>query len=453
MPAAAIAANGLSVQRPVGAEPLDVHAGRRRPRAGRTPAAREATTPSSASVGDHAPRRPSRRARCGAARPRTRVGAEPRRPPRAKPATTASRAPSPIAWKPACRPASVQATTWSRTCAAVEVGVPGRGRRRRRRCAGRPCASRSRRRRTGRRPRRARRARGPARRRRARPSSRRRRAPARRRPAPASREVVGAGDVRAAELVQRADAELGGALPGGPLRRAPLVGVDRLAGHPAHDVVGLAGQTCPLSWTSRPAARASGSRGEQRRGDDAPSARRCGRGRPTPPYDARSSSGGSAAGARARSSRPSRARARRRPRRAPGERGRPGRRHSARLRASLRSRPASASPVEVACTCASTNAGVTSAPSRSTTCVGAVVVRPLRRSSPIQAIAVVARRASRSPRGWSGVWTRAVAAAASWSPRQSVSPPVVPASRRSNSVRTPGSVRSRSIAKSACPGT
>ena len=70
-PAAAIAANGLR------SAPGRRRAARRtcrsrRPRAGRTPAARDATTPRSASVGDRSRRRPSRRARCGAAPPRSR---------------------------------------------------------------------------------------------------------------------------------------------------------------------------------------------------------------------------------------------------------------------------------------------------------------------------------------------------------------------------------------------
>ena len=52
-------------------------------------------------------------------------------------------------------------------------------------------------------------------------------------------EVVLAGDVRAAELVQCPDAQFGRALPGRALSRAPLVGPDRLAGHPTYDVVRL----------------------------------------------------------------------------------------------------------------------------------------------------------------------------------------------------------------------
>ena len=56
-------------------------------------------------------------------------------------------------------------------------------------------------------------------------------------------EVVGAGDVRAGQLVQQADAQRGGVLAGWPAGSGAALGRgDRLAGHPAYDVVRVAGQ-------------------------------------------------------------------------------------------------------------------------------------------------------------------------------------------------------------------
>ena len=153
-------------------------------------------------------------------------------------------APSPMAWKPACSPARVHATTWSRTAAASRYPCPAwpASAYGSRRCAVcdpiEPSAKRS--------------PAAPAV-----PRSRARATPAGAdlapvgddlRPGLGCRElaqglqVLGAGDVRPGQLVDAPDAQRGSPREGGALHRAPLLGADRLAGDPADDVVRVAGQ-------------------------------------------------------------------------------------------------------------------------------------------------------------------------------------------------------------------
>ncbi len=167
-------------------------------------------------------------------------------------------------------------------------------------------------------------------------------------------EVLLAGDVRPAQLVQAADAQRRGAGPGGLLRGPALRRRHGLAGHPSYDVVCLGREVPAVGEPLRVAHLGDG--GEQCRGDDggvhvdATEVDDPAVGRPVELLAA------SVAGARARWSRPSRGRAPTRPRCA-RQNASTRCRHSARSAQPTRSRPARARPVEVAWTWASTNAG------------------------------------------------------------------------------------------------
>ena len=203
----------------------------RRPRARRRPAAptrRRRGRPGSRS----SRRRPSRRARAGAGR-RARRRRRPARRPRGSRPSTASSAPSPMAWKPACRPACGAGDDVVAHLRRGEVGVPRRGRRRRRPRAGRRCASRSRRRRTGRRPHRSRPARGPLDAAELAPVADHVRAGLARGQREHGPEVLLAGDVRPAQLVQAADAQRRGARAGWPAARPGAARASPTRGPPA----------------------------------------------------------------------------------------------------------------------------------------------------------------------------------------------------------------------------
>ena len=265
--------------------------------------------------------------RCRAARTRRQADLRrrPRRCRRARPSSAAS----PMAWKPACSPARVQAATCRATCSAVEVGVAAVSARRRTARTGRRCGCRARRRRTGRRRRRPRRARGPARRRRARPSSRSRSTPcssassARKSSSPPMSGPPHSWTQPMPSAAARSSVAVCAA------RRC--AGRDRGVRGAAHDVVGL----LPHQPVADEARRGPGLAAPRRaaRWRRPRCARRCGRGRRRRRTTRGRARRPSAGAPRARWCRPSRCRAATPPRSGPGRRGDPVQRDGERRRA------------------------------------------------------------------------------------------------------------------------
>ena len=120
-------------------------------------------------------------------------------------------------------------------------------------------------------------------------------------------EVVGAGDVRTAELVEGPDPELGAQPAGGPLRGRTGRRRDRVERRGPRLVVGLAGEQARRVVALEARGCRAGPRAGRR--TPAPSARRCGSGRPASRTTRGPARPASAAAARATGSRPSRARA------------------------------------------------------------------------------------------------------------------------------------------------